>query len=95
MTTWLHASMRSNLDLVGIKCFSAPLVSYKKSPYVFLGTLDYLVKQYFKYAPKGEYYLYEVDVEGLSVDTSPVGNQVKIAGDINASRVVRHSKHRI
>lgn len=48
--------------------------------------------QYFKYAPKGEYYLYEIDVEGLDIDTSPVGNQVKILGDVSASRIKKHSK---
>lgn len=90
MKTWLHASPIENLDNVGIKCLAAPLVSYRKSPYVFLGTMDYLISQYFKYAPKGRYYLYSVDIVGLTVDTSPAGEQIKVLGNIGPGRIEKH-----
>jgi len=84
---WYHASPYDDLHLEGIKGNCTPLVGWRRSPYIFLGTLKYLSFQYFQYAPKGTYFIYEIDTDGLDLDHTPVGEQCKFLGNIPSSRV--------
>lgn len=76
--TWYHASPRDDLEKLGINPRAKPLVSYRTQGWVYFGTLQYLEEQYFKYAPKMTYYIYEVDVSDLPIDDTPLpGDQIR------------------
>ena len=80
---WYHASRGSHLDFDGIKANMPGNVTAHPTPYVYLGSLDYIYKQYFRYAPVGTYYVYEVNIIGLLVDSVTLrGEQIRIIGNI-------------
>ena len=81
-----HVSPIGNLHTEGIKSGVRPNVGRYSSPWVYLGTLDYIFTQYFSYAPKGRYFLYEVNTEGLKLEY-PTEGQAKILGNISAQRI--------
>jgi hypothetical protein len=61
-----HASKSPKLDIDGIKINQKTLNSfYPKSDYIYLGTLRYILSQYFQYTPRGKYFMYEVDVTDI------------------------------
>lgn len=63
MKKMYHASKSPNLDTEGIKTNQKTLNSFfPRSDYIFLGTIKYILDQYFRYTPPGIYYFYEVDV---------------------------------
>lgn len=84
---YYHASPRVDLHIIGLDPKSEPFISYRPQYFVYLGSWDYLYDQYFQYAPKTTYYIYEVSLEGLRIDTSPVGEQVRIAEFIKPDQI--------
>ena len=75
---WFHASPKDDLHITGIDPAAKPLVSRRVQNYVYFGSLDYIEDQYLRYAPKGDYYVYEIDTGGLSIDpTELAGEQIR------------------
>ena len=94
--TYYHASPIPNLDKIGIDPNAEPHVSSQKQGWVYLGSLNYIYTQYMAYAKTGTYYIYQVDVTGLTLDDDLAGDQVRTRDYINPSRVtVNTSVHNV
>lgn len=86
-----HASLCHNLHKVGMKINSEPTCGRFKEPYVYLGSLEYLEKQYFRYCPKGIYYVFEVDIDQQKLEYLEKVNHYRYSGNIDAHRINPHS----
>lgn len=84
---WYHASKSHLLEHSGIFPGIGKGVSRTPMPHVYLGSRDYLEEQYFSYCSDGLYYLYEVDTQGLQLDTTPVGEQCRLP-QVSPDRVI-------
>ena len=82
-----HASPLDLLKLGGICPSSKPTVGRRPSPYVYLGTLEYILEHYFQYAPRITYNVYSVDTNGLNLDWKLPAGQARLLGSIPASRL--------
>ena len=85
--TYYHASPDPNLDKKGLNPNSIPLISMDRQNYVYLGSLNYILDHYLAYAPSNKYYIYKVDVTGLTIDDNLPGEQIRIRNNIDSHRV--------
>lgn len=90
---YYHASPRSDLHKIGLTPKAKPFVSYWAQNSVYLGSWNYLHEQYFRYAPKTVYHIYEVYVEDLQLDETPVGEQVRVFQFIEPKRIRFETKY--
>lgn len=94
-----HASPIDNLDVVGIDPNASPHISREVQGWVYLGSEDYVIKHYLGYAKEGLYYIYTVDVNGLTLDENIHGEQIRTKDFIEPKRVtkkmtVKNSPHK-
>ena len=86
-----HASPIKGLESIGLNPAAKPLLCKrlreKRDQFVYLGSVRYVHEQFFRYAPKGLYYLYQVNASDLTLDDSCVGEQWRSAKSINPDRV--------
>ena len=80
-----HASPYGMLHREGVKCQQKTTCSRFNDGYVFLGSLEYLNEQYFKYCPKGTYYIFEINIDESRLEEAP--GHYKHLGDIAAECV--------
>ncbi len=92
---WYHASPIPDLHKQGIKANTKPTVSVRATPWVYIGTWEYLFEQYFRYCPPGKYYIYGVYVKGLELNDKLPSGQMAHLGDIPAERVLFCSTHEV
>ena len=84
-----HISQVSGLDKIGLKPGMPSKINYKgrRSFYVYLGTLEYIHKDYLSYCPPGQYFLYSVDTTGLALDDNLPGGQYRYGADIPGNKI--------
>jgi hypothetical protein len=92
---WYHASPVDNLHVVGIRPRSQPRVTRHRTDFVYLGSLNYIYDQYFKYCGRGRFWIYEVDIEGLIFDDNLAGEQIRLRNTILPARVIRRGSHKV
>jgi len=83
---WYHASPRSDLHIIGIDPHAPPLISRLVQGFVYFGTMEYLKSQYFIYAPRQIYHIYEVNVDGLYTEQL-MEDQIRTPRFVEADRV--------
>ena len=84
---WFHASPIDNLNIIGIDPEALPHVSNDKQGYVYMGSKEYILNQYLKYAHKGIYYIYQVNTSNITLDRNLPGEQVRTKEFIDPSRI--------
>lgn len=75
--THYHASPHPNLHKTGITPDADPHVSVNHQNYVYLGSLDYIINHYLKYAHSGTYYVYKINTSGTDIISDLPGEQVR------------------
>jgi hypothetical protein len=71
ITNWYHTSPKPNLHNIGIKPGSPTTVCRDVNSWVYMGSLDYIKDNYYRYCPSGTYYLYQITrLDHLNVDWS-------------------------
>lgn len=88
ISKFYHASPFDNLDQIGIDPNAKPHVSGQRQEWAYLGSLDYIFRQYLRCAKTGIYYIYWVKAEGLNLDCNLAGDQVRTQDYIDSSRVI-------
>lgn len=85
-----HASPCADLHRDGLKRFSKPTCCNRVEENIYLGSLEYLHSRYFKYCPKGIYYIFEVDTENLNLEYLDNVDHYLYNGDIESQRIEPH-----
>lgn len=88
MVILYHASPVSNLHVTGLIPGSDPQTSRWRMPHTYLGSLDYLLSDFFNYCKPGLYYLYSVDVSTTTLEEwDAPGEQWRTTEAIGAKQV--------
>lgn len=82
-----HASPCGELHKEGLKSGSKTTCCRYEDSFVYLADLNYLENQYFQYCPKGVYYIFEVDADGLNLEHLEKVNHYRHRGSIESDRI--------